>query len=85
MFESVNFMERFKAFFHRGFQMPKQKTHRGAAKRFKVTSKGKVKRWKAGRRHLLECKTTKQLRNLRNGAMCAPEDAKKIRKLLCVD
>ena len=78
-------MERFKAFFHRGFQMPKQKTHRGAAKRFKVTSKLKVKRWKAGRRHLLECKTTKQLRNLRNGAMCAPEDAKKIRKLLCVD
>ena len=50
--------------------MPKQKTHRGAAKRFKVTSKGKVKRWKAGRRHLLECKTTKQLRNLRKLPIC---------------
>ena len=65
--------------------MPKQKTHRGARKRLKITSSGKVKRWKAGRRHLLECKTTKQLRNLRKGAMCAPVDAKKIRKLLCED
>ena len=64
--------------------MPKQKSHRGAAKRFRVTKNGKVKRWKSGARHLLLCKSSKRLRKLRKGEMCSPPDAKRIRQLLCV-
>lgn len=47
--------------------MPKMKTHRGAAKRLKVTKSGKVKYQRAGRRHLLENKSAKQKRR-----MCGP-------------
>jgi large subunit ribosomal protein L35 len=45
--------------------MPKQKTHKGAAKRFKVTGTGKVKRGQAMKSHMLTGKTTKRKRNLR--------------------
>lgn len=48
--------------------MPKLKTHSGAKKRFKVTKKGKVKRARAGRRHLLGNKGTGQKRKLRSAA-----------------
>ena len=44
--------------------MPKQKTHRGAAKRFKVTGTGKVLRRKAYRSHLLEKKSSRRTRRL---------------------
>ena len=44
--------------------MPKMKTHRGAAKRFKVTGTGKITRRKAFRAHLLEKKPTKRTRRL---------------------
>ena len=44
--------------------MPKMKTHRGAAKRFKVTGTGKIMRRKAFRAHLLEKKPTKRTRRL---------------------
>ena len=47
--------------------MPKIKTHRGAAKRFGVTKNGKVKRAKAFRSHILNKKTTKRKRHLRQG------------------
>lgn len=45
--------------------MPKQKTHKGAKKRFKVTGNGKVMRQKCGRRHLLSHKRAKRKRQLR--------------------
>ena len=44
--------------------MPKMKTHRGAAKRFKVTGTGKITKRKANRAHLLEKKPTKRTRRL---------------------
>ena len=49
--------------------MPKIKTNRAAAKRFKATGTGKLKRNKAYRRHILTKKTTKNKRNLRKAAM----------------
>ena len=45
--------------------MPKQKTHKGAAKRFNLTKSGKVKRAQAFKRHILTKKPTKRTRNLR--------------------
>ena len=63
--------------------MPKMKTHRGAAKRFKVTSTGKIRRRRAFMNHMLEKKSPKRKRNLKApDAMVAPEDAKRIRRLL---
>ena len=47
--------------------MPKMKTKRAAAKRFKVTGTGKLKRMKAFKSHILTKKTTKRKRNLRKG------------------
>ncbi len=49
--------------------MPKLKTHRGAAKRFKVTGSGKVKRRRAKLRHILTSKTKKVKRHLRKRVM----------------
>lgn len=46
--------------------MPKMKTHRGAAKRFRLTGKGQVKRAQAHRRHILTKKSTKRKRHLRS-------------------
>ena len=48
--------------------MPKQKTHKGAAKRFNLTKTGKVKRAQAFKRHILTKKPTKRTRNLRKAA-----------------
>lgn len=62
--------------------MPKQKSHRATAKRFKLTKNRKVKRYRAGKRHLLSAKSSKRRRNLRQSAICAPMDAKKIRESL---
>lgn len=64
--------------------MPKLKTHRGAAKRFKLTGKGKIKRRKAYASHLLTKKTTKRKRNLRSSAIMVKGDQKRIKKLLGV-
>jgi large subunit ribosomal protein L35 len=44
--------------------MPKHKTHRGAAKRFKITGRGKIKRRQAYRSHLLEKKSSRRTRRL---------------------
>ena len=49
--------------------MPKQKTHRGAAKRFSVTKRGLIKRAKAYKRHILNKKTTKRIRHMRKGGV----------------
>lgn len=62
--------------------MPKQKTHSGAKKRFKVTGSGKVMRQQAGMRHNLEVKSGKLKRKLNRDEVLAPQDAKVIKKLL---
>ena len=62
--------------------MPKIKTNRAAAKRFKVTGGGRLKRNKAYASHLLGHKTTKQKRNLRKGTTVDSANLKGIRKLL---
>ena len=62
--------------------MPKLKTNRGAAKRFKKTGSGKITRRKAYLRHQLSCKTRKQKRNLRQGAVVDSANARAIGKLL---
>ena len=62
--------------------MPKQKTHSGAKKRFKVTGTGKIKKQQAGMRHNLEVKSGKQKRSLNQDQVLAPQDAKVIKKLL---
>lgn len=62
--------------------MPKMKTNRGAAKRFKVTGSGKVKRRKAYLRHILTTKTQKQKRHLRKAAIVDGTNARAIRRLI---
>jgi large subunit ribosomal protein L35 len=62
--------------------MPKQKTHSGAKKRFKVTGTGKIKKQKAGMRHHLEVKSGHKKRVLNLDGVVAPADAKGIKKLL---
>jgi len=62
--------------------MPKLKTNRGAAKRFKVTGSGKVKRYKAYASHLLSAKTTKRKRNLRKSVLVNARDARNIKRLI---
>ncbi|HHW70893.1 MAG TPA: 50S ribosomal protein L35 [Clostridiales bacterium] len=62
--------------------MPKMKTHSGAAKRFKVTKSGKVKRAKAYKSHILTKKTSKRKRNLRKPGYLCKQDAKNIRQLI---
>ncbi len=62
--------------------MPKQKTHSGAKKRFKVTGAGKILHERAGKRHLLERKSSALTRRLTGTAELAPQDAKKVKKLL---
>ncbi len=62
--------------------MPKMKTHRGAAKRFKVTGTGKVKRAKAFKSHILEKKSAKRKRSLRQPGIVSPSDQKRIARLI---
>ncbi len=61
--------------------MPKMKTNRAAAKRFKFTATGKVKINKSKRRHILEKKSTKLKRDMRQGALASKADLPKIRRL----
>jgi large subunit ribosomal protein L35 len=62
--------------------MPKMKTHRGAAKRFKKTGTGKLKRSKAFRRHILTKKSRKTKRNLRKAGYVSTTQEKIMKKLL---
>jgi large subunit ribosomal protein L35 len=62
--------------------MPKIKTHRGLAKRVKITANGKVKRGKAFHSHLLSSKSPKQKRRLSKCDTVHPNDAKRIKALL---
>ena len=62
--------------------MPKMKTHRGAAKRFKVTGTGKIMRRKANLNHILEKKSPARKRRLGNEAEVVGGDADRINRLL---
>ena len=62
--------------------MPKMKTNRAAAKRFKVTGTGKLKRSKAYKRHILTKKTRKTKRNLRKAALVDSTNVKNMKKIL---
>lgn len=61
--------------------MPKMKTNRGAAKRFKKTGTGKIARSKAFRRHILTSKSTKRKRNLRGDAVMSRGDQQRAVKM----
>lgn len=62
--------------------MPKIKTNRGAAKRFKKTGTGKITRSKAFTSHILTKKTTKRKRDLRHGTLVHASDHKNISCLI---
>jgi large subunit ribosomal protein L35 len=62
--------------------MPKNKTHSGSAKRFKLTGTGKITRRQANRNHLLEHKSTRRTRRLDGRIVMEGVDAKRIRRLL---
>ena len=62
--------------------MPKNKTHSGANKRFRLTGSGKVMRARANRRHLLEHKPSTRTRRLAGHVEMARADVKKVKKLL---
>ena len=62
--------------------MPKMKTSRSAAKRFKLTGTGKLKRSKAYKSHILTKKSTKRKRNLRQAAMTDSTNVQNMKKIL---
>jgi large subunit ribosomal protein L35 len=62
--------------------MPKLKSHRGAAKRFKKTGTGKFVRSKAFKQHILTSKTRSRKRAMRGTVVAAPADQAKLRRML---
>jgi len=62
--------------------MPKQKSHRGAKKRFRLTGTGKIKRSKAMKRHILTKKSTKRKRKLDTATLVSKGDFKRVKRLL---
>jgi len=62
--------------------LPKIKTHRGAAKRFKKTASGEFKGSHAFHSHILGKKSAKRKRNLRKATVVSPVDAGRLRRLL---
>ena len=62
--------------------MPKQKTHKGAAKRFKLTAKGKVVRHHSMTSHILTKKTSKRKRKLRQSTVVEGKFAQNLRDML---
>lgn len=58
--------------------MPKMKTRKSVAKRFKLTATGKIKRACAGRGHLLSSKSRKRKRHLRKGALVSGADYRRL-------
>ena len=64
--------------------MPKMKTRRGAAKRFKLTASGRIKRNKANHRHMLIRRSNKANRKVRQGAIVGAADRKNVRRMLCI-
>lgn len=62
--------------------MPKMKNHSGMSKRVKVTGSGKIVRERAGKRHLLEVKSSHRTRRLTGTVEVAKPDEKRIKKML---
>ena len=62
--------------------MPKMKTHRGAAKRFKKTGSGKYKRFRAYHSHILEKKSPKRKRRLRRSTLFSASEIKRVARML---
>jgi large subunit ribosomal protein L35 len=62
--------------------MPKMKTNRGAAKRFKATGTGKIRRSKAFTSHILTTKSTKRKRNLRQSGLVDASNTKAVKRML---
>lgn len=62
--------------------MPKLKTHRGAAKRVRMTASGKIKRSKAFGRHILTKKSSKRKRNLKKATYVVKSEFKKMKEML---
>lgn len=62
--------------------MPKMKTHRGAAKRFKKTGTGKIKRSRNNKQHILTKKSTKRKRKLRKPDLVAAVDVKRLKQMI---
>lgn len=63
-------------------QMPKMKTHRGAAKRFKVTGTGKLRRLQVNKNHILEKKAPARKRRLTGETAVSPADTARIKRML---
>ncbi|NLY10419.1 MAG: 50S ribosomal protein L35 [Firmicutes bacterium] len=62
--------------------MPKMKTHRGAAKRFKITATGKVIKNRSFKSHILEKKSAKRKRQLRHSTVASESDFKRVKRML---
>jgi len=62
--------------------MPKMKTKRGAAKRFRLSARGKVKRSRAFKRHILTSKSTKRKRHLDMEAQVSKSDMRRVSEML---
>nr|WP_300337607.1 50S ribosomal protein L35 [Actinomyces sp.] len=62
--------------------MPKNKTHSGAKKRFRVTGSGKLMREQAGKRHLLEVKSSRRKRKLSRDQVVDASNLREVKKLL---
>lgn len=62
--------------------MPKQKTHSGAKKRYKITGTGKLMKQQSGMRHNLEVKSSRRTRRLNQDQVVPEVDAKVIRRML---
>jgi large subunit ribosomal protein L35 len=62
--------------------MPKMKSHRGAAKRFKRTGSGKIVRARSNKQHILTKKASKRKRQLRKSALVSSVDAKRVKQMV---
>jgi large subunit ribosomal protein L35 len=62
--------------------MPKMKSNRSAAKRFTLTGGGALKRKKQGKGHMLNAKTRKRKRSLRQSTLVHPVDEKRVKRIL---
>jgi len=60
----------------------KLKTHKGAAKRFKITANGKILRGHSGKRHILGTKKPKRMRHLKKLALVHPADLEHVKRML---
>ena len=62
--------------------MPKMKTRRATAKRFKINARGKIKRGRANRSHLLTRRAPNRMRKLRRSALVSKSDEKRIQQMI---